>query len=62
MLSARTKICLEDDPGRHYISLAMTSSTAVPTHCLDASALVEHYISEKGSDALKEDPKVGDGV
>jgi predicted nucleic acid-binding protein len=44
---------LDDDPGRHYISLIMTSSTAVRTHCLDASALVKHYISEKGSDTLR---------
>jgi len=31
----------------------MTDSTAVRTHCLDASALVKHYIKEKGSDALR---------
>jgi predicted nucleic acid-binding protein len=31
----------------------MTVSTAVRTHCLDASALVKHYIEEKGSDALR---------
>jgi predicted nucleic acid-binding protein len=32
----------------------MTSSTAVRTHCLDASALVKHYINERGSEALQE--------
>lgn len=29
------------------------TSTAVRTHCLDTSALVKHYIHEKGSDELR---------
>jgi predicted nucleic acid-binding protein len=30
------------------------TSTAIRTHCLDASALVKHYINEKGSDELRD--------
>jgi predicted nucleic acid-binding protein len=30
------------------------TSTAVRTHCIDASALVKYYVNEPGSDVLRE--------